>query len=67
VLAGFLVMLTYLIASLRKKKADAPGNPWGARTLDWEETSSPPIAHNFHHTPVVTHGPYDFYPQESGR
>ncbi len=64
VLAGFLVMLTYLIASLRKKKADAPGNPWGARTLDWEETSSPPIAHNFHHTPAVTHGPYDFYPRE---
>ena len=64
VLAGFLVMLTYLIASLRKMKADAPGNPWGARTLDWEETSSPPIAHNFHHTPAVTHGPYDFYPRE---
>ena len=63
VLAGFLVMLVYLIASLRKKRADAPPNPWGARTLDWE-TSSPPIAHNFHHTPAVTHGPYDFYPQE---
>ena len=63
VLAGFLLMLVYLIASLRKKRADAPGNPWGARTLDWE-TSSPPIAHNFHHTPAVTHGPYDFYPQE---
>ena len=21
--------------------------------------SSPPITHNFHHEPIVTHGPYD--------
>ncbi len=66
VLAGFLVMLGYLVASLRKKKADAPDNPWGARTLDWQ-TSSPPIAHNFHQTPALTHGPYDFYPEEQSR
>ncbi len=66
VLAGFLVMLGYLIASLRKKQADAADNPWGAMTLDWQ-TSSPPIAHNFHETPVLTHGPYDFYPPEQSR
>jgi cytochrome c oxidase subunit I len=56
---GFLVMLLYLFASLRKKEYDAPSNPWGAATLDWQ-TASPPIAHNFHGTPVVNHGPYDF-------
>jgi cytochrome c oxidase subunit 1 len=57
--AGFIVMAGYLWASLRKKKYDAPANPWGACTLDWQ-TSSPPITHNFHGTPVVAHGPYDF-------
>jgi cytochrome c oxidase subunit I len=56
---GFLVMLFYLIASLLKKRYDAPPNPWGAATLDWQ-TSSPPITHNFEGTPVVSHGPYDF-------
>jgi cytochrome c oxidase subunit I len=56
---GFLVMLFYLIASLFKKRYDAPANPWGAATLDWQ-TTSPPITHNFEGTPVVSHGPYDF-------
>jgi cytochrome c oxidase subunit 1 len=47
-----------LMASLRKK-LDAPANPWGGRTMEWE-TSSPPITHNFHGQPVLTHGPYDY-------
>jgi cytochrome c oxidase subunit 1 len=58
---GLLIMLAYLIASLRKKR-DSPPNPWGGATLEWE-TSSPPPAHNFEHTPVLTHGPYDYHPR----
>jgi cytochrome c oxidase subunit 1 len=58
-LAGFLVHLFNFIASLYAGKK-APPNPWGALTLEWTDTSSPPIEHNFHHEPVVTHGPYDF-------
>jgi len=37
----------------------APHNPWGGVTLEWQ-TSTPPIEHNFHETPVCTTGPYDF-------
>jgi cytochrome c oxidase subunit 1 len=55
---GLFVAAGVLLASLRKPH-DAPANPWGARTLEWD-TQSPPITHNFHHTPVLTHGPYDY-------
>jgi cytochrome c oxidase subunit 1 len=58
--AGLFLTLGYLLASLRKP-ADAPPNPWGGKTLEWE-TQSPPITHNFHHTPVMEHGPYDYRP-----
>ncbi|MFN3198907.1 MAG: cytochrome c oxidase subunit I [Bradymonadia bacterium] len=55
---GFLMALANLLHSL-KSGAPAPANPWGAKTLEWT-TQSPPIEHNFHDTPVVTAGPYDF-------
>ena len=58
-LAGFLVHLFNFIHSLAAGPK-APPNPWGALTLDWTDTSSPPIHHNFAHEPVLTHGPYDF-------
>jgi cytochrome c oxidase subunit 1 len=57
-LIGFLIHLFNFIASLAAG-AQAPKNPWGALTLEWD-TESPPIEHNFHHEPIVTHGPYDF-------
>jgi cytochrome c oxidase subunit 1 len=57
--AGFLLTAGYLLASL-KKKADAPANPWGGRTLEWT-VSSPPPYYNFHTPPTVTRGPYDDY------
>lgn len=57
-LAGFLVHLfTFLHSLFMGPKA--PQNPWGGLTLEWE-TETPPIEHNFHHEPVVNHGPYDF-------
>jgi cytochrome c oxidase subunit 1 len=36
----------------------APGNPWGAATLEWQ-SSSPPSFHNFEHRVIVS-APYDF-------
>ena len=58
---GLLVVLVNGLLSLRKKgKKLAPGNPWGGATLEWTHTTSPPDHHNFHHTPLVTHGPYDY-------
>jgi cytochrome c oxidase subunit 1 len=56
---GLVIAAVTLFASLRKPM-DAPENPWGSRTLEWD-TQSPPITHNFHETPVLAHGPYDYH------
>jgi len=61
---GLFLIAGYLLASLRKPY-DAPANPWGGKTLEWE-TASPPITHNFESTPVLKHGPYDYSPTEEG-
>ncbi len=57
---GLLVVLVNGIHSLFRGQR-APGNPWGAVTLEWAYCTSPPDPHNFHRTPLVTHGPYDYY------
>ncbi|MDQ2646081.1 MAG: cytochrome c oxidase subunit I [Myxococcota bacterium] len=57
---GFLLTAFYLFASLRKKNNDAPSNPWGGTTLEWQ-TVSPPPYYNFHQPPEVFQGPYDGY------
>ena len=38
-------------------------NPWDARGLEWT-LPSPPTAHNFEETPIVTDGPYEYELQE---
>jgi cytochrome c oxidase subunit 1 len=57
-LAGFLIHLFNFIHSLAAGPK-APPNPWGGLSLEWH-TESPPSEHNFHHEPIVKHGPYDF-------
>jgi len=57
---GFFIMAGYLFASFRNPK-NAPPNPWGGKTLEWEALS-PPITHNFHDAPIPKHGPYDYRP-----
>ena len=57
---GLLIVLYNGLRSLKVGKP-APGNPWGAVTLEWSQCTSPPDPHNFHHTPLVTHGPYDYH------
>jgi cytochrome c oxidase subunit 1 len=57
---GFIIMASYLLASLRKEP-DAPDNPWGGTTLEWQ-TSSPPITQNFEDQPVLEREPYDYRP-----
>ncbi len=56
---GLLLVLGNMIWSFWRGKR-APGNPWGGASLEWTHTTSPPDHHNFHRTPLVTHGPYDF-------
>ena len=57
---GLVMILVYALHSLFKGRP-APSNPWGACTLEWTHTGPIPDAHNFHETPVVTRGPYDFH------
>jgi len=55
---GFLIMAFYLIYAIFKGRP-AGNNPWAALTLEWQ-TSSPPPSYNFEHTPVISHGFYDY-------
>ena len=57
--AGLFLVLGYLVHSIFRGRK-APPNPWGAASLDWRATSSPPIEHNFERIPLVQHGPYAF-------
>jgi cytochrome c oxidase subunit 1 len=57
--AGLFLVLAYLLWSLFRGRP-APPNPWGAATLDWRMTTSPPQSHNFVRTPLVLRGPYDY-------
>ncbi|NNE47050.1 MAG: cytochrome c oxidase subunit I [Rhodothermales bacterium] len=58
--AGLFIVLFYLLASLFRGRT-ASSNPWGAATLEWTHATSPPDPHNFHQTPIVSRGPYDFH------
>lgn len=62
---GFLIAAICLLSSLRRNGKKSPKNPWHARSLEWTACDSPPIEHNFHAQPVVTHGPYEFMLPES--
>ena len=56
---GFVIMLVMFIKSL-VSGAKAPPNPWASAAFEWQ-TASPPIMHNFHHTPIIDRGPYDYH------
>ena len=53
---GLMICAGVLIHSLFRGR-QAPPNPWGVATMEWQTTSPPPV-HNFEHTPDVT-DPYD--------
>jgi cytochrome c oxidase subunit I len=57
--AGVLLMMITFIHSLLKGPK-APANPWGSAGYEWM-TTSPPHPHNFHETPIMTRGPYDYH------
>jgi cytochrome c oxidase subunit 1 len=56
--SGFLLMLSYLLVSLRSGEKAAQ-NPWGGASLEWK-AATPPITENFATAQVVTSGPYDY-------
>lgn len=57
---GYFLAITYLgyIAFFGKEKASA--NPYGALTLEWTNTQSPPIHENFEEVPIVEDWPYSY-------
>ncbi|MBX3179759.1 MAG: cbb3-type cytochrome c oxidase subunit I [Candidatus Hydrogenedentes bacterium] len=61
---GFIIPGFYFAWSLFFGK-DCGSNPWGARGLEWEVCTSPPDAHNFHETPVVTQEAYAYTGEET--
>ena len=63
---GYLLPLAYLLLSLKFGKVAGP-NPWNATGLEWTNTSSPPISHNFSETPIVKEEPYEYELQEAAR
>ena len=55
-----LFFVINMIISLRSKKT-GESNPWGATTIDWTDTTSPPLGHgNFDKVPTVYNGPYEY-------
>ena len=56
---GYLLPLIYLTWSMRYGPI-APPNPWEAKGLEWEHTTSPPLTENFERAPVVTEEAYAY-------
>ncbi len=56
--ASFIVMVINMVRAWFGGKR-AAGNPWGARTLEWQTTSPPPVE-NFDEPQRVTGDPYGY-------
>ena len=55
-----IFFIVNIILSLRGKKT-AEANPWEATTIEWTDTTSPPLGHgNFETVPTVYRGPYEY-------
>ena len=58
-LAQIFFIVNMIISLFGKKTGEK--NPWGATTLDWTDTTSPPLGHgNFEIVPKVYRGPYEY-------
>ncbi|GIS47703.1 MAG: hypothetical protein Ct9H90mP20_3730 [Candidatus Neomarinimicrobiota bacterium] len=56
-----LFFIVNMIISLRSKKNPGNPKPWNATTIDWTDTTSPPLGHgNFETVPTVYRGPYEY-------
>ena len=46
---------------MAKRAAEPDPNPWNATTVEWTDTTSPPMGHgNFEKAPVIYRGPYEY-------
>jgi cytochrome c oxidase subunit I len=56
---GLAIIIGNLIRAGRKGER-VTGNVWGAITLDWLKTTTPPSVENFDVIPEVKYGPYEY-------
>src|SRR5262245_43342484 len=56
---GYILPFIYFLWSLKYGMVAGP-NPWRAKGLEWENTTSPPPTGNFEHTPIVTEEAYEY-------
>ena len=58
-LAQIFFIVNIIISLMGKKTGET--NPWGATTIEWTDTTSPPLGHgNFETVPTVYRGPYEY-------
>ncbi len=60
---GYLLPMFYFVWSWKYGEV-AGDNPWGAKGLEWQTTSPPPVE-NFETTPVVTEPAYTYVHEEA--
>ena len=60
-LAQIPFIVNMIMTLIKKKKENANPNPWEATTIEWTDTTSPPLGHgNFETIPSVFRGPYEY-------
>ena len=60
-LAQIPFIVNMIITLIKKKKENADPNPWKATTIEWTDTTSPPLGHgNFETIPSVYRNPYEY-------
>ncbi len=60
-LAQIPFILNIIITLIKKKGDNIDPNPWQATTIEWTDTTSPPLGHgNFEKIPSVYRGPYEY-------
>jgi cytochrome c oxidase subunit 1 len=60
ILGAGLFLTAYTLFEALWKGNPAPRNPWGSAGYEWMTETPVPLA-NFHKTPVITRGPYDYH------
>jgi len=60
-LAQIPFIINMIITLIKKKDKNVDPNPWKATTIEWTDTTSPPLGHgNFETIPSVYRGPYEY-------
>ena len=60
-LAQIPFIINMIMTLIKKKDENVDPNPWKATTIEWTDTTSPPLGHgNFETIPCVYRGPYEY-------